>query len=157
MTYLIILLGVLAIAGSLMWILPSPADRKRMALRQAAIAKGIEVRQTPYNDKNGKSVTCIGYTCRIARPQGDIEIILQHELNDSPQWTGWPAAINDRRLQPHWSALLQMVASLPDDVVRVSITSAYVSVLWQEKGTPEALDNIMHFLHQVKGWLEPSV
>ncbi|MBU2711227.1 hypothetical protein [Zooshikella harenae] len=156
MTYLIILLGVLAIVGSLMWILPSPADRKRMVLRQLAIAKGIEVRQTLYKDRKGKSITCIGYICRIVRPKGNIEIIIQHDTDRPQQWTGWPDESGDNRLQPHWSTLQKMVESLPDDVVQVSITSAYISVLWLEKGMEEELNNIITFLHQIKDWLEPS-
>ncbi|MGI0115469.1 hypothetical protein [Zooshikella sp. RANM57] len=156
MTYLIILLGVLAIVGSLMWILPSPADRKRMVLRQLAIAKGVEVRQTLYKDRKGKPITCIGYTCRITRPKGNVEIIIQHEPDTPQPWVGWPEESGDNRLQPHWATLQKMVESLPDDVVQVSITSAYVSVLWLEKGTEDALNNIVTFLHQIKEWLEPS-
>lgn len=39
------MLAGLVILGSLMWLLPSPAERRRMALRQQALAQGVRVKR----------------------------------------------------------------------------------------------------------------
>ena len=41
----VIVLVVLALLGSLLWLLPSPAESRRMQLRQTAFAQGVKVRE----------------------------------------------------------------------------------------------------------------
>ena len=51
---LVVVLVVLALVGSLLWLLPSASENRRMRLRQAAFAKGVRVREAREEMKEWK-------------------------------------------------------------------------------------------------------
>ena len=136
----IIALVFLVILGNLFWLLPSRAERHRMALRNKAIKLGLACREI-----RGASALPVGvdpvdgpwleYALTI--DTADEMVPVSMEKSPEGRWNG------SADLAQEW------LASLPESVVRVICRDNTVAVLWNERGEKSDVVEINQFLIRV--------
>lgn len=147
----IALLLTLAIAGSVLWVMPSPHEKKLDAFRKLAMAEGIRVRLLdtsmaarfiPWikdhrgyvlyelSCKSGRALPVKGY--RVVRLSDDDSL---HELD---------------RQEPLRQNLLAsgMFEVLPASCESLVVSAGGVSIVWQEKGEIEGVRQLSDILRR---------
>ena len=169
MEYLIIVGILLMVVAPVIAVLPNPSQRKKMALRKAAMSLGINVEitsiddpdplQAKYLSSSGKrlpsNLKVVAYRVHCVRPMewNDprrrnwvIERRLDNEEGELPgawRWRGEPPSELSEKLL---SFIILNLESLPQDVIRVDECSRIISIYWQELGDEKGLQTIHYFL-----------
>jgi hypothetical protein len=153
MTILIIILAVVLIMGSALWVLPSARQRQQMAMRRAAMAKGMQVKITRIKDLEypGEEMPCIAYRLprqRVNDPSHHEWMLYRHsEADPELHIPGW---LYDREKGRHrfsdGGAIAKILLRLPSDVKAVQATAGAVSIYWDERGDIQDLDTILQVL-----------
>lgn len=149
----IVVLVVLALMGSVFWIVPSARDRQRMRLRQMAMREGLKVRVP---DKALKE--------RLVRHE-DVVLgtMLYESLSFSQRKTAFQGALYLLKEQDgSWAftdqsvpagvdreAVFQAMQALPASCGLAMLTAGSASVFWDEKGEVEDVEQIKKALDQV--------
>lgn len=122
-----IALAVGLVVGGLLWILPSPAQRRRMALRERALAAGYKIRYLRSADSNGE-------TLRYLRPWSELTAQVESLGIRSP----WCEGVDDPEGWPH--ALRR-----PPSVTAVAwyVDGEGLGWIWQEQGDHALLEVLM--------------
>ena len=169
MEYLIVVGILLMIVAPIMAVLPTPSQRKKMALRKAAMSLGINVEitsiddpdplQAKYLSSSGKQLPpilkVVAYRVQYVRPMEwnspprrnwVIERRKDNEEGELPGAWCWgsdpPPELSSKLL----SFIIFNLESLPQDVIRVDECSRIISVYWQELGDEQGLQSIHYFL-----------
>ncbi len=167
MNWVVIALILLAIVGSMMWMMPSPRQRVQALLRQKAMRLGFQVQiaRILLPRALGEAVAderdCVAY--RIPR----LSAASAQSRNPSKQsipWqifqlqsyatdglpAGWSWSKGEGQLQNDALQLItELIAALPEDVYGLESTPVSVSVYWEERGTPETVEQIQQLLNRL--------
>lgn len=151
MVYLIIFCALALIVGPMLAILPSPAQRRQMQLRQQAMAKGLRVQLCALPQTRQAKVL------REAKLQGALyrREWLQKVPPDCPaspltcirsprgiEWLGDLA-------HPRTDLLQQGLLALPEDILALEYSTAGLGCFWLEAGDAEVIEIIDRVLHDV--------
>lgn len=169
MTYLIIGFILLLIIAPLFAILPSARQKEQMNMRKEAMAKGISVELTsihdpiPHQEKyisnTGKRLEPIlkvaAYRVGRKKPRHwrlspAIDWELERGEDSSPDLPGtwcWSQAKPDALSKEMGNFLVNEIASLPDDVVKIDEMNYVLSVYWHERSGEAGLSSTVRFLN----------
>ena len=165
MNWFIIVLILLAIVGSMMWMMPSPRQRAQAILRQQAMRSGFQVQITrvllprALGEAVADERDCVAY--RIPRLNSAKKTRSTSASNTLVPWqifrlpshaneglpSGWTWSKGEGQLQPTATQLIaELIEALPDDVYGLESTPVSASVYWEEHGTPESVELIQQQL-----------
>ena len=149
--------------GPILWLMPSPRERRLSSLRQQAYRHGmrVELRRLPGHDlAPADRVTAGGRALETTREYAAYVMPLNGRLRVLPSWRvlrhgegmaavpGWWFQPGERPDHRHLDAVLESVApvltGLPEDVVAVEVQSHSVAAYWLEgpDTTPERVDDL---------------
>ena len=157
MAYVIAIVAVLMMVGSIMWLKPSKAQQRQTRLRLLARQLGIDVRLCNLPQSRRARV-------RIERPQQGVvyrlpiyqrreplapEYLLCRE-DSAAAWESESAAA----LPPPLRALVDQVsAELPADAVAIELGPQGPAVYWRERGDEETLRRLAKSLAELRAAL----
>ncbi len=166
MNWIIIVLILLSIIGSMLWVMPSPRQRVQALLRQQAMRLGVKVKicrvvlpralgETLVDERD-----CVAYRMprieRYRKPRHtaaepttwQIFKVRSHANAGLPQ--DWSWSQGEGRLEPATLALMaELIEALPADIYGLESTPVGVAVYWEERGTPETVASIQQQLHRL--------
>ncbi|MDP6969105.1 MAG: hypothetical protein QGG88_08340 [Gammaproteobacteria bacterium] len=166
--WLIVVLVVLSLAGSISWVLPTPVQRAQARIRKLAMQQGVQVRISKLQGPREAGeiapeshlATGYGLARSSAASKGMAkshhwEIFRARGLNTQGLPAGWcwnrgADALSATQLQ----VLTQLINRLPEDVYALGSSPINVTIYWHEKGTPEELDELVAVLN---GLLDQSL
>lgn len=161
MNWLIIVLIVSAMVGSMMWMMPTPRQRVQALLRQCAMRAGLQVQLARMSlpralgEAEPDERNCVAYRLPRRRKSGRAELVtwqifqLQSHANVGlPE--GWSWSQGEGQLSASALALIaELIQALPTDVYGLESTPINVSVYWEEQGTPETVELIRQLLNRL--------
>ncbi len=144
MSFLVATAIVLAVMGSVFWIMPSPAERKKMQLRNHAIRKGFGVKFVYDTDKDlnsthrgqyiGYSITAEKLGLAKSRP---FEIKL---LSDKSCPDGWKVALSIGVENDEISRLIHQLCEYAGYIDKLTLSCSTFTFYWQERAGKDVLD-----------------
>lgn len=157
MKILVIVLAVVLIMGSALWVLPSPRQRQQMAMRRAAMTKGLQVKLTKVKDLEypGEEVACIAYRLprqRVNDPNAKEWMLYRHsEADPELHIPGWLYDRDGGRYRfANGDAISKILSELPKDVLAVQATAGAASIYWNERGEMEDVETILRVLGELQ-------
>ncbi len=163
MNWVIIILLLLSIVGSMMWMMPSPKQKVQALLRQHAMRQGIQaqISRLLFPRAIGEAIAderdCIAYrlprTNEIRREQKktipwQVFKLDSHAINGLPE--GWCWSKGEGQLVTEQLQLLAEILSLlPDDSYSLESTPVAVSVYWYENGETQSVELIKQLLQRM--------
>ncbi len=161
MNWLVIVLIMFAIMGSLLWVMPSPRQRVQALLRQRAMRAGLQVQLVrillprALGEALAEERHCVAYrllrgrnSARAQQPPWQIFQLPSHANVGLPD--GWSWSKGENQLDPAALALIEeLIPLLPKDVYGLESTPISVSVFWEERGTPETVVLIQTSLNRL--------
>jgi len=162
MTWLIILVVLIAAFGPILWLVPSKRDRRLTAMRQQARQEGmtVEMRGLPKVDPLPEERVTAGG--RVLQPVQELAVYqwpLPRRLRHLPAWRllrngrgiqalpGWAFEIGKKPQHPQLEASLEvlgpLLAGLAEDVLALECEDRQLSAYWMESpgnGTAEVTD-----------------
>jgi hypothetical protein len=157
MGWLVAIVVILMIVGSILWLKPSPAQQRQARLRLLARQLGIDVRLCSLPQ-------CRRARVREERPEQGVVYrlpIFDPAAADVPHYllcrdnaqAPWSAEI-DAALAPPLQALVDRVcAGLPADAVALELGPAGPAVYWRERGDEDVLRRVYKSLEDLRGAL----
>lgn len=163
MSWLVIVLILLAAFGPLFWMLPSKSDRRLAKMRSRARALGMQVEMTQLRDlaaepservtaggrRREPMVACAAYRLplpRMARAAPQWRLLRSRAEVDGPlpgwQWDSEPAG-----QAPYWSQVKPIVDALPADALACSAHSTEVGCWWRERAAADTAEKSVESLH----------
>lgn len=163
MIWVVIVLIFLVAFGPLLWLMPSPRERRLAALRQSAYREGlrVEMRRLPRaNPAAEERVTAGGRALDLNRECAAYLKPLGRRLRMLPAWRllrhgdgvkafpGWafePGQKPDHpRLDAAMAALATVVGELPDDVIALECEPQNIAAYWVEGpgSTPDQVTDL---------------
>jgi hypothetical protein len=151
MTWLIILVVLLAAFGPIMWLVPSRRDRRLAAMRQQARTEGmtVEIRRLPKVDPLPEERVTAGG--RVLQPVQELAVYqwpLSRRLRCLPTWRvlrhseglpalpGWAFEIGKKPQHPQLDAALEVLgplfSGLREDVLAVECEDRQLDAYWLE-------------------------
>jgi hypothetical protein len=149
--WIIIIVILLVAFGPLMWLRPSPRERRQAALRQQAYQEGMRVelrRIPPRNPAPEERVTASGRERQLTLDApayiypfpGRLRMLPKWRIlrgdDGSPAYPGWVFEPGKRPDHPQLREMLDvlesMVGTLPDDVVAVECDPQNLAAYWLE-------------------------
>ncbi len=137
-TPLIIVLAVISfVVGSIFWILPSPAERRRMKLRQIAYNRGFRVKKQTLKDLHssldGESEEATYYYFKL----GKFPALGRRQVwvSNDGAWSCVGEEKGDFDLQGVFIDSIGLVAIL--------LSSSEIGFLWEERGVPDQVESIL--------------
>jgi len=152
LTWLIVFVVVAMVLAPVMWMMPSPAQKRQVIMRERARKLGLMVNivdlPQSHRAKTRKEPTekGVSYSLRIARQKGQ----------QRPHWFVWredpegepaaadavPAAVVEN--------LQALRAQMPADMVGLESNETGYSAYWRERGDSAAVDTIAALLGDVR-------
>ncbi|MCP4788934.1 MAG: hypothetical protein GY881_01715 [Gammaproteobacteria bacterium] len=166
--WLIVVLVVLSLLGSISWAMPTPMQRAQAKIRKLAMAKGVQIRvgklQGPREEgemtpeghlATGYNLPRPSETAKHMAKTHNWEVFRANGLHKAGLPRGWcwnrgEGALTDKQLQD----LAQLIGRLPKDVYAIGASPIGVVAYWHEVGTPKELDDLITAL---QGLLEHSL
>jgi hypothetical protein len=142
MAYLIIILVMLLVLSPVFWMMPSPKQKRQMQLRQRAMALGFQVKICDLPQTHvamiRKEPPEQGVVYRLLwrdkkQNTDNFHYIILRDQGEEGQ-TDLPTAIA--------SLLLELLVSMPDQVVGLEYASSGVALYWRERGGVEQVDHL---------------
>jgi hypothetical protein len=151
MSWLIILVVLLAAFGPILWLVPSKRDRRLTAMRQQARQEGmtVEMRRLPKVDPLPEERVTAGG--RVLQPVEDLAVYqwpLSRRIRHLPAWRlvrhgqgiqalpDWAFEIGRKPQHPQLDASLEvlgtLLAGLPEDVLAIECEDRQLSAYWKE-------------------------
>lgn len=157
MTYLIIIIALLMIAAPIIAVLPNAQDKARMVKRRQAMGLGVAVTIASIEDPDpdlkkhrsstgkplARKLSCAAY--RLSRPkllgqgakqESNWAVVRFAARNRAPlvgNWY-WEGAAPGVELAAVSEFLVENLAQLPADVVKVEEKNQFISLYWHEDG-----------------------
>ncbi len=161
MNWVIIGLLMLAIVGSMLWVMPSPRDRMQAALRQRAMSAGMQVQMKllkfprAIGESESEERHCFAYRMPRIVVEGEstaskklpatqafqIFKLSGHANTGLPQGWTWgkgEGTLSDEQL----SVVHEVIAKLPDSALALESTPVATALYWREHGPAEIVDQI---------------
>ncbi len=163
MTWIVIIIIFIVAFGPLLWLMPSPRERRLSRLRQQAYARGmrVELRRLPKRDLAAEERVSSGGRARdVTREYAAYLLPLAARLKLLPSWRvlrhgdgvqalpGWSFEAGRRPDDPRLADALEVVRpvleALPDDVVAVECDRLTLAGYWLEgpETTRERVDDL---------------
>lgn len=154
MAYVVAIVAILMVVGSILWLKPSPAQRRQTELRLLARQLGIDVRLCNLPQ-------CRRARVREERPEQGVVYRLPiydpaaagvppYLLCRENAASAWSAEI-DAPLPPALLALIDRVcAGLPADAVALELGPAGPAVYWKERGDDDTLRRLYKSLEDLR-------
>lgn len=155
MNWVIIVLVLLSIVGSMMWMMPSPRQRQQAKLRQAAISSGFRVQLVKVKapraigEAEAEERSMLAY--RLPRHNFDkadrarhvpwqIFRLNSHANTGLPE--GWCWGKGEKQVDQFLSAIIVLIEELPASVFAIDSSAGDLSVYWQESGNEKTVEEI---------------
>lgn len=151
MTWIVICIVLLAAFGPVLWLLPSPRDRRLAALRARARAEGlvVELKHLPKLNASAQErvsaagrvreplIDCAAYSHGMQRrlkhlPQFRIQRAEDEAGQPRPGWRFLDPPDSRQHLEPTLALLDGLIAGLPTDTLAVGIEARNLTVYWLE-------------------------
>ncbi len=135
---LIVLLVVGSLLGSILWVLPSPAERRRMKLREVAYSRGFRVKKQTARDLHSALDNSEGPATYYYFKLGKYptftgrQVVMQKQGNWQSVGEGTPNAAD-----------VAAGLELPENCLAVLLGGGEVGFLWEEVGTPDDVTKIL--------------
>ncbi|MEH6811848.1 MAG: hypothetical protein V7677_04875 [Motiliproteus sp.] len=163
MNWVIIILLLMSIVGSMLWMMPSPKQKVQALLRQHAMRQGIQVQisRLLFPRAIGEAIPderdCVAY--RLSRTNAlrrenkktipwQIFKLNSHATNGLPD--GWCWSKGEDQLEAEQLRQMQeIIGLLPKDAYSLESTPVSVSVYWYEKGDTDSVEQIKRLLQRM--------
>ena len=160
MNWVIIVLLLLSIVGSMLWMMPSPRQLAQAILRQKAVRLGLQVQMTrllfprAIGEATPDEQTCIAYrlprTRELKKGRKDtvpwhIFKLKSHATSGLPEGWCW-SKVEGYLDEAQLAVVADIVRQLPEDSFSLESTPVSASIYWWEKGTPESVELIHRLL-----------
>lgn len=152
----IVVLIVLALAGSVFWIMPSQQDRKKMGLRQVAMRSGLKVR---FPDKGLKERlvryedillgTAMYERILPARQKSMVTGALFIVREDAEREWVFLEKNLQLALQAVSEQVVQALMKLPKNIGLVMLSPNGISVFWSERGEERDVELMLDIMDEV--------
>jgi hypothetical protein len=167
LTWVIIVVALVAAFGPLLWMMPSRSDRRLSKMRTRARSHGIQVEITQIEDlaaephervnaagvKLEPKVMCAAYRLgmrRLARaaPQWKIlrKAAANSDANDGPI-AGWIWATKPVGDSAYWQEVGGVLREVPPDTLACAADASEVSCWWRERATAEDAEASVDRMH----------
>jgi hypothetical protein len=163
MNWIIITLVVLALIGSVTWVMPTPRQRLQAELRKQAMQRGLQVQLTRLlfprgiGESTPEERPCIAY--RLARtpeyrngktPTRPWHIFKIHSHATRGLPDGWCWSKGEDELDEQQLALItDLIRFLPGDTFSIESTPIAASIYWAESGDSSSVQLIQEQLKRV--------
>ena len=138
MTYLLIAVLLLVALSPLLSMMPSRRQRELANLRQAAATSGLYVQ---FDTREGDNPPAILYGCRRQRGDRAAAAGIYVRVDE-----GWQSRVGE------WAAeRLKLLDALPAGVSEIREDSGGVTVVWDEQGSAEEVQEIATVLRAILG------
>jgi len=149
MKYFLILLALGMVVSPLLALQPSARDRQLRRLRERASFRGLDVRYVD-GARPGNSREGIIYSLAVAPEPNlarmlDIPLIIERREAVDTGESVWRPRMDVLRIALV-EELIEVLNSLPEDVVEVNLTRRRLGVLWKERGNEQDVDRIADVL-----------
>lgn len=155
MAAVIIAMAIILILGSMLWVLPSPKERRQMKLRQLAMGNGLNVHLARIKDISspGKMLNCVAYrlpkgSYKSYNPSWKLFRTTEEWRMDIKGWS-FDKTVEKEKL-PDIETIEDCVTRLPDDCVVVESNKHSVSIYWSERGDENAVAGIEEVLKKLR-------
>lgn len=161
--WVIIVLIMLSLVGSVMWAMPTRRQTHQAKLRARAKALGFQVQLVTLvapralGEAEAQEYRRAAY--RLLRRDGGgrqrdalvpWQLFRVESLACEGLPAGWSWKHGERQLRPDQLAFLaQVLATMPEDVLGLESTPLHLSAFWDERGDEEALQQIRNGLEQL--------
>ncbi|WNK19204.1 preprotein translocase subunit YajC [Halomonas piscis] len=143
MQWLIVVAAILMVVSPVMWLKPSPRQRRQSRLREMARQRGVEIahREAPLHRVKDKMPA---YRLRYPDEHPGPDFVLVRDSVASAELDrycpGWRFRIAPLRPLPASArqALEALIAKLPEDVLVVQSSAAALTLWWWESATAES-------------------
>lgn len=161
MKWMIIVLIMMSLIGSMMWVMPTPRQKYQAKLRLKAKTKGFIVqleritapRAKGEMDPQERDMTAY----RVLRHDKDEtltpwKIFKVESIADTGLPPGWSWAEGERTLSAEQlERVAALIADLPEGVFSIQSSPVHFSVYWDEEGGEEVMDAMYERVMQVVG------
>ena len=154
MSYLIIVIVVMLVLSPVFWIMPSPAQKRQMQLRQQAMTLGFMVKITDlpqsHRAKVRKEKVEQGVAYRLPwevkrkHPQGG-EYLLMRDTAETP------SGLDNSNFSRQMHLLMQdTLLQLPNSVVALEYAAPGLALYWREHGDVELISSLYQQLIELR-------
>ncbi|MEH6577891.1 MAG: hypothetical protein V7731_12510 [Amphritea sp.] len=154
MKWVIIILIMMSLVGSMMWVMPSKRQRFQAELRRQASQKGFNVQIVRLTPPRGigqiEPETYMATAYRLPRfnlEKGEREsfrewqVYKQEAIANEGLPAGWCWGAGERQMDDTQLGLLaELIGMMPEGVNSIESTPVHFSVFWDERGQIETLD-----------------
>lgn len=156
MKWMIIILIMMSLIGSMMWVMPTPRQKYQAKLRLQAKQIGFRVQlervtlPRAKGEMEPETTTVTAY--RLIRNRRDKKPAQTHTpwtvyriaaVADLGLPQGWSWGLGEKTLsQPQLDMLADIIEAMPDDVLAIQSNPVEVGVFWSEEGGEAMLDLI---------------
>jgi hypothetical protein len=163
LTWVIIVVALVAAFGPLLWMMPSRSDRRLAKMRTRARSHGIQVEITQLDDlaaephervnaagvKLEPKVMCAAYRLgmrRLARAAPQWKILRKAAATDGPI-AGWVWATKPGGDSAYWQQVGGVLREVPPDALACAADASEVSCWWRERATAEDAEASVDRMH----------
>lgn len=162
MEWMIIVLIMMSLVGSMMWVMPTQRQKYQAALRMKAKQLGFQVQLEKVTPPRGK-----GELEPDSRDMTSYRVLRQgmsrEEKNNFNSWhvfrheaianiglpQGWSWSSGERKLSENELIQLnEFIQALPEGVFSIESSAVFVGVHWNEEGGEEVLESLYALLDQ---------
>ena len=162
MKWMIIVVIMMSLIGSMMWVMPTPRQKYQAALRLKAKQIGFLVQlekvtpprakgemEAEPRDMTGYRVLRTGLSREAKSNFKTWQIFRVESIADIGLPSGWSWGDGERTLtDSQLDTLLEMISKLPAGVFSFESTPAYVGLHWDEEGGDEVLEQLKELLDE---------
>lgn len=155
MGFVIAILITLAVAGSILWVMPSKRDLRLTRMRQSALAHGLKVRLLdeklakkffPWLENYREFVLYENYSLKLPKGQ---ELAVYRTTSDADVHE-----LDKLRANYISAEALSEDAALPVSHEAVVVYPSGIGVLWREQGDAEEVDQLAESILRIEAWLK---
>ena len=154
MIYIAIALACLLVIGPVMWMRPSPAQKRQTRLRLRARALGLEVRLTPMPQARRPRVRqeapLQGVVYRLPVFDRRAVVAVEHRIVREQAAAPWETDSEQPLPTALQIALDKVAGAVPQDVAAIEIMPQGPAVYWLEKGDEETVVELFNHLQSLR-------
>lgn len=162
MNWVIIIVLLVSILGSMLWMMPSPMQRHQAKMRQLAMKAGLNIQMVKLKcpraigEAEAQELDCMAY--RLSRAGGDKlamkispwQVFRLHGHADRDLPEGWCWGKGEKLLNEQQLGILkEMISTLPKDVLAIESTPLAASVYWYEREVESSVETIKEELSKL--------
>jgi hypothetical protein len=158
MSFLIVVLPILVVAGAFVWLRPSHREQHLAKLRSDALVEGMRIGSlivpdtSEYGRVNEKSIIVTLYQRSLIYKEGELSSFTALRTTGEsgiflPEGWTWDGRTNIS--EKEHSSLSELVRSLPPSITALSLNSDSVSLSWDEKDPELSFDALKRHLSSI--------